>query len=134
MYIWCVDYRKAFKVILIYTIRQTSENSKIITFVCFLFFFYHLFILYKKGYKNILFVIITYQYYQTKLLKKGRIIIVLIIYIRLVWVLNIYIHKQHCMYWKKDLRCISGFYEIKMLHVSCTCICVYQWKKNEKNA
>lgn len=56
----------------------------------------------------------------------------MIIYIRLVRILNIYIHKQHCMYWKKDLQWISGFYEIKMLHVSCTCICVYQWKKMKK--
>lgn len=79
-------------------------------------------------------MIITYQYYQTKLLKKREnIIIVLIIYIRLVWILNICIQKQHCMYWKKkDLRGISGFYEIKMLHVNCTCICVYQKKKWKK--
>lgn len=32
---------------------------------------------------------------------------------------------------KKDLQYISAFYEIKMLHVHCTCICVYQGKKRK---
>lgn len=47
-----------------------------------------------------LFMILTYQYYHTTL------------------------HMS-----KKDLQYISGFHEIKILHVHCTCIRVYQ-KKN----